>query len=182
MASGRRNYRGRKINPTYYVFCEGQTEAAYVNVLKSHYRLPSIVIKSKVSGSSVSTNEIEKTIHNRQSHEKDKVFLMYDGDVRKVVDRLNGIDIGIKLITIPCIELWFMLHIKNQTANITSAECIRYLENCSGYKKSKISKKLKEHLTLKIQQAIGRAKALSNENPSSTIYIMLEELEAALRK
>lgn len=30
MASRRKRYRSRKINPTYYVFCEGKTEEAYV--------------------------------------------------------------------------------------------------------------------------------------------------------
>ena len=71
MASKRKRYRTRKINPTYYVFCEGKTEEAYVNLLKSHFRLASIIIKSKVSGSNVSSDEIKKYRSHKETHEKD---------------------------------------------------------------------------------------------------------------
>ena len=138
MASKRRRYRTRKINPTYYVFCEGKTEEAYVNLLKSHFRLASIVIKSKVSGSNVSSDEIEKYRSYKETHEKDKVFLMYDGDISTVVDRLMQIDDAEKLISTPCIELWFLLHFKNQATTTSCKDCIQYLSNRAQYRKGKI--------------------------------------------
>lgn len=39
MARRRREPKGKKINPTLFVFCEGDTEEAYVNLLKSIYRI-----------------------------------------------------------------------------------------------------------------------------------------------
>ena len=37
---------------------------------------------------------------------------------------------GAKLIASnPCIELWFLLHYKNQTASINGKDCIKELEN-----------------------------------------------------
>lgn len=37
---GRNASRGKKINPHYWVFCEGETEEAYVRHLRTEYRLP----------------------------------------------------------------------------------------------------------------------------------------------
>ena len=36
----RKKSLGKKINPTYYVFCEGDTEEEYIKHLKHHYRIP----------------------------------------------------------------------------------------------------------------------------------------------
>jgi hypothetical protein len=34
MARRRKESKGKKINPTLFVFCEGETEEAYTNLLK----------------------------------------------------------------------------------------------------------------------------------------------------
>lgn len=57
----RNNYMGRQIRrskektmkPNFFVFCEGETEVAYVNFLRSQYRVPIQVI-SKKSDSNIS--------------------------------------------------------------------------------------------------------------------------------
>ena len=180
MARKRREPKGKKINPTLFVFCEGDTEEAYVNLLKSIYRIPSIQIRSKIGGNNITSDFIENFKKGKPSHEKDMDFLMYDVDVPEILDRLNDIDNSTLLLTNPCIELWFLLHYKNQTANINCDRCCREMSNRNGvYKKGAIDKKLREKLISKREDAVKRGKALNeNNNPSSTVYRLIEILEA----
>ena len=172
MARRRREPKGKKINPTLFVFCEGDTEEAYVNLLKSLYRIPSIQIRSKIGGNNITSEFIEKFKKGKPTHEKDMNFLMYDIDMPEIIERLNDIDDSIPLLSNPCIELWFLLHYKNQTANINSTTCYREMVNRNrAYKKGAIDKKLKEKLISKREDAVKKAKALiKNNNPSSTVY------------
>ena len=82
------------------------------------------------------------------------------------------------LVSNPCIELWFLLHYKNQTANTNSISCCREMLNRNRtYKKGVIDIKLKENLVSKINVAIVRAKGLAeNNNPSTTVYKLIEVL------
>ncbi len=59
MARSRREPKEKKINPTLFVFCEGNTEEVYVNLLKSIYRIPSIQICSKTVGNNITFEFIE---------------------------------------------------------------------------------------------------------------------------
>ncbi|MDP4915040.1 MAG: RloB family protein [Saprospiraceae bacterium] len=43
MSRNKRIPKGKVINPTFYVFCEGETEEAYINYLRSKYRLPILI-------------------------------------------------------------------------------------------------------------------------------------------
>lgn len=88
--SRRRKSRGKRINPTYWVFCEGETEKAYVSFLRSKYRLP-IEIIPKVSGTKINDRFIQKSKQGKPTHEKDKDFLIYDGDVPETVAQLNKV-------------------------------------------------------------------------------------------
>lgn len=53
MKSKRIASKGKKINPHFWVFCEGETEEAYIRFLRSEYRLP-IEIIPKIAGCDVS--------------------------------------------------------------------------------------------------------------------------------
>jgi len=48
MAGKRKPSKGKKINPTLFIFCEGKTEESYINFLKSFYRIPSIHIHPRL--------------------------------------------------------------------------------------------------------------------------------------
>ena len=89
MASKRNPPRRKKINPTLFVFCEGETEEAYANMLRAFYRLPSIQIKSKVSGNRISEKYIEKYKVGIPTDKKDMNFLMYDLDVPHLFKKLK---------------------------------------------------------------------------------------------
>jgi hypothetical protein len=175
----RRISKGKKINPKFWVFCEGKTEKAYVEYLRAKYRLP-IKIITQITGSKINENLIASHISKKEKHPKDKIFLLYDADVEDVLQRLLRIKKAKLLVSNPSIELWFLLHYKNQTANITENECIRQLNNRnkSLYKKGFIDYNLKKYLDVKQKIACNRAKkTVLYNNPSTNIFVFIDELE-----
>lgn len=169
----------KKIKPHFWVFCEGKTEESYVCFLRSKYRIP-IEIVSKVIGSNIDEKLIKRHKRGKPTHEKDIDFLMYDADVNEVLDRLQKIKSAKLLASNPSIELWFLLHYKNQTANITTDNCIRELNNRNhnNYKKGFLDQKLKEKLNEKCSDASKRAKQKELfKNPSTNIYELIQILE-----
>ncbi len=123
----------RKMRPMFLVLCEGETEEAYVNFLKQRYRLP-IKIVSKIIGSNISQRLID-TYKDELSDNPSEVrtFLMYDGDVKEVLEALERCNC-IKLISKPCIEIWFISHYKRVSeAELTSDACIKRLSSISGW-------------------------------------------------
>ncbi len=111
---------------------------------------------------------------------KDKDFLVYDGDVIEFMPKLHSIK-GAKLIASnPCIELWFLLHYKKQTAFIHSKDCYKELgnRNRNTYHKGVIDKRLEGKLTTNLSKACERGRRLPLfTNPSSNMYEMIDELE-----
>ncbi|MBW6483543.1 MAG: RloB family protein [Vicingaceae bacterium] len=179
MARRRKESKGKKINPTLFVFCEGETKEAYINLLKSLYRIPSIHIHPKIGGNNITKEYIKNYKKDKPTHEKDLNFLVYDLDVPTMIKRLSKIDNCELLVSNPCIELWFLLHYKNLTANVNNEYCYKELRNRNkSYKKGLIDQNLKSKLSSKKDDAVKRAKALVEyENPSSTLYKLIEKIE-----
>lgn len=170
----------KKINPVYYVFCEGETEEAYVSFLKQKFRV-NIKIKSKITGQNISAKLIKnhiKEISKGDNSPKDKVFLMYDVDSPDIKSRLLSIKNSIYLLSNPNIELWFLLHFRNQIGFISSTNCTRDLSSINKeYEKPKLNSALQKVLGDNFNLAIDRAKKLdSYNNPSTSIFLLLEEI------
>ena len=181
MKSKRHAPKGKLINPHFWVFCEGETEEAYIKFLRSKYRLPVEVIP-KVAGSSISKQYINSYKKDKPVHEKDKDFLVYDADVKEIIERLKKIDNSTLIVSNPAIELWFLLHYKNQKAELSVDDCIRELSNRNrnNYKKGNIDKPLNAKLGEKCTDACSRAKQLKLfNNPSTNMYLFIETLENA---
>lgn len=183
MTRRRRPSKGKRINPTFFVFCEGETEEAYVNHLKSEYRLPSVHIDAQIGRNNITESYIQNYKANKPTHEKDQDFLLYDLDAPAILQRLERIKHAVLLVSNPCIELWFLLHYKNQTAVIDENYCCNELRNRNRiYNKGEIDKRLKEKLREKRSDAIKRAKKLQPYvNPSTTVYrfiAILDELKS----
>jgi len=128
MASKRAKSKGKQINPHYWVFCEGDTEEAYVCLLRAHYRLP-IEVVAKVFGTSISARCIKSHKMGKPSTHKDKDFLLYDADRPDVIRRLAEIKNAVLLVSNPSIELWFLFHYKNISGEITTTKCINEITN-----------------------------------------------------
>lgn len=183
MAKYNRIPKGKEIRPTFFVFCEGESEAAYVGFLKSHYRVP-IEITSKIAGNRITQKYINNTLKNKATHEKDKTFLMYDLDAPKMLEKLQAIKNTIMLASNPCFELWYILHYCNHTSEIKTSDCIAKFERiCQDYRKGEIKDKLKEKLIEKFDSAIKYAKKLQlYNNPSTSVYLLIEELVTTTKK
>ncbi len=184
MGRRRKASKAKKIKPHFWVFCEGKTEDAYIRFLRSKYRVP-IEIVPKVVGNSIDERFIKSYKRGKPTHKKDIDFLMYDADIPNVIERLKGIKSVTLLASNPSIELWFLLHYKNQRANITTDDCIRELinRNHNNYKKGIIDKKLREKLNQKSSDACKRAKGLNlYDNPSSNINDLIKILDKIKKK
>lgn len=177
----RRVAKERRIKPVFYVFCEGETEEAYINFLRLRYRIP-IKIKSKVTGHSISQRIVNSHIDTENKHEKDKIFLMYDLDEDGLLEKLQLISNSVLLTSNPCIEFWFLLHFRNQRANINCNACNRELKaRVKRYEKGKLNEAINNKLKENYKSAIERAKNLDEtNNPSSSVYKFIEEIEAQL--
>jgi hypothetical protein len=120
--SKRNKPKGKRINPTYWVFCEGKTEETYVAYLRTKYRLP-IVITCKIAGSNISESYIKKSKQGRPTDPKDRDFLIYDGDVHATMDRLKKIDSLQLIVSNPSIELWFCITTKTNNQKSVEKMC-----------------------------------------------------------
>jgi RloB-like protein len=178
MARHQRKPKGKSIKPAFFVFCEGESEKAYISLLKSHYRVH-IEIFIRVTGSKISQKYISQSLKRMPHHEKDKLFLLYDLDVPRLLEKLQNIKGAILLVSNPCFELWYILHYLNQTAEITSQECLEKLGGlCSNYKKGFLCTELRNKVLEEKEGALSRAKRqILHENPSTSIYKLIDELE-----
>ena len=176
----RRQSRGKRINPTYFVFCEGETEEEYVKYLRSVFRIP-IEINSKKTGDSISKRFINNYLKTKTRHPKDEIFLMFDLDVEGTLQKLDQLG-GIILGSNPCLELWFVLHHRDQEANISSSNCIRALKEIwPNYEKGKLTESQKGELIDNINEAKARAQQLTcHDNPSTSVDVLIEYIEEAL--
>jgi hypothetical protein len=184
MKSKRSASKGKKINPHFWVFCEGETEEAYIRFLRSEYRLP-VEIIPKIAGCDVSERYIQSYKKGKPVHKKDLDFLVYDADVPEVLEKLRLINSATLISSNPSIELWFLLHYKNQTAQIQEYECVRelYKRNHGFYKKGVLDESLKSKLKEKYREAGKRSrKLILYNNPSTNMHDFIEALENAINE
>ena len=178
MARKAKQPRGKKMNPTFFVFCEGKTEAAYVDLLRRSFRMP-VEIIAKVSDSNINQQYIDRCKRDRFTTKEVKTFLMFDLDVAGMLERLQKIDDAILLLSNPCIEYWFLLHYRDINRELSSAECLAMLKNVdSAYSKGFFSSDMKTVLIGKIPDATSFAKAkVAYSNPSSTVHRLTDLLK-----
>ena len=124
MARVQRTSKGKTMKPNYFVFCEGETEVAYVEMLRAHYRLPIHIIPKRTL-LNVTPALISRCKANYVETKHDMTFLMYDLDVPSVLSRLQKIPGAILLCSNPCVELWLLYII--QTNVLKSEVPIAYL-------------------------------------------------------
>jgi len=178
MADNRRKSKGKKIKPAFFVFCEGESEEAYISLLRRLFRVP-IEIYVKTAGNRISRKYINNSVKQHPRHPGDKFFLLYDLDVPGMLEKLRAISNSILLVSNPCLELWYILHYCNQTGEISTQDCVEKFQRiCKGYSKGYISPGLSEKLSVEMGKAVQRAKKLTlYQNPSTSVYLIIEELE-----
>lgn len=174
-------YPAKRMKSVFLVFCEGGTEDVYLTFLKNMFRSPFKII-SQVEGGCISQRLIE--VRRRElkisDNEVVRVFLMYDMDVSSVSERLMTCKAEL-LLSNPCIELWYLLHCREQGSQISTERVLRALVDSGGvwsqYRKASLSDTQKKFLMENLSVAVARAKRLEEmKNPSSGIYKLIEAL------
>lgn len=178
MARKQRVSRGKVMRPNYFIFCEGETEEAYIGILRAHYRAP-IQIITKKTLLNITPALVNRIKGNYICTKNDRTFLMYDLDVPSVLERLKKIPTATLLCSNPCIELWLLLHYADQNTELTSKECVeKFSQTVPTYRKGKIDKFLEMYMLQHVDDAIERAKKkVPYNNPSTTVYELIDELE-----
>lgn len=177
----RKYKKPRNAHRVMLVVCEGDTEEAYINLLKRHYRLP-ITIKTKVTGNAINSRLVSQYVKELGvDPEECEVFYIYDADVKPVLDKIMSLD-GTAIISNPCIELWFVLHSIPLSRTMTTEAILRELfTSCplwKSYAKGVFSNDQRQHLLDNMPVAASRAKKLRwPENPSSNINDFIGVLE-----
>lgn len=177
MARKPRLSKGKQMVPNFFVFCEGDTEVAYVQMLRSAFRRPIHIIAKKTL-LNITPELVSRIKASYVETKGDQTFLMYDLDVASVLVRLKKIAKATLLCSNPCFELWFLLHHVSQTAPITSQECVaKLIKLDGGYVKGKITAAEATFLFEHLNEAIERAEKLKlYENPSSSVYLLVNAL------
>lgn len=172
----------RKMKPVFLIFCEGQTEEAYINMLQRHYHSP-IKIITTVQGQHISQRLINNYQNNMKIGTNDTIttFLMYDLDVAEVLPRLQSCEAQL-LLSNPTIEFWFLLHSKQHQSSLTAVNATSLLQKAApewkDYTKGNLTQAQIQTLWNNRIIATQRAKALKDlSNPSSGIYLLIEKLE-----
>ncbi len=173
-----RNSKGKTMRPNFFVFCEGKTEITYVKFLRSVFRVP-IQVVTKKSDSNISFDFIERSKRDYVPTKNDQTFLMFDLDVKELLEHLQKIPQVTLLVSNPCVELWFLLHYyEDIDKEINTAFCLQKMTACSPkYEKGALTENEKRVLVENMEKAIERAKRLKEyENPSTTVYRLIEEM------
>lgn len=178
MARKERFSKGRLMRPNFFVFCEGDTEMTYVQMLRSHYRLP-IHIIAKKTVQNITPALVERCKASYVQTASDRTYLMYDLDVPEMLERLQKVSGAELLCSNPCFELWLLLHYKGVKAILTSDSCVKKLTDIvKQYKKGTITAETAQHLKDNFSKTAERAKTLhAYDNPSTTVFLLIEELE-----
>lgn len=120
----------RKAKPLIYVFCEGESEVAYVDFLKEHFRDIAIFRTPKTPSTKIfeeANDKFRKDARCRDDIEViDEIWFFFDveaadrnkwDDRHKIIKHLQKLrkkpNIRVRLLmTSACVEYWFMLHYK----------------------------------------------------------------------
>ena len=182
------------------IVTEGETEINYINFLINKYKVDEKKVKIIKGGA---PSSVLKKAKKEQQNEKDnddrlefdKVYCVFDKDghpnFKKVRNEIKKIKKFEAIISVPCLEFWFLLHYKYSRAEFVKARgrspcenCIKELENIVNKKYGKSDKKFFSELDLKIETATNNAIKAENDvantgelNPSTQMYILVEKLE-----
>lgn len=120
MASKREPAPSMQMRKIALVICEGETEACYINFLRTWFKSP-IRIVSHIEGTKITQSLFVKRKKELKISQSDKVntFLMSDMDVQAINEKLRKCKAHM-LLSNPCFELWLLLHSKEHKTAITT--------------------------------------------------------------
>ena len=141
--------KGKKLKPNVMIFCEGETEEAYLRLIKRKYSAVNIKSKLKVKtcrrqGEALVEYAVSciRSMGKAERDNYDLFYVMYDKDEQTTESIENAVRCAqrhrpeIKTIfSNECFELWLLLHfdevnlhLKDSYRNFKGAEVCKYLE------------------------------------------------------
>lgn len=122
-----RKSRNKPLKREIRIYCEGETEKIYFDLLKQKYRLPNIKVKTKVApGQSVDlvhyTLDSLKKLSPSDKKSIDKVLVVFDKDdepvstIEKAFEIAHSNNIGI-CFSNECFEVWLLAHFEEIQKN-----------------------------------------------------------------
>lgn len=182
-----RKSKGKKIKKVTMIFCEGETEKYYFDMLKRKYSAGNVIpIKSKVvAGNSwvLVQNAVDEMDAEKHRYNFEQVYVVYDRDNETSLDIEKALKIAkdnniITLYSDKCFEYWVLLHYKVYSSCSTSNKLYKLLEkemnlnsSYSNIKGEEVSTYLvdKIHIAFKNAQKLNMSKDI-NANISTSPY------------
>ena len=175
------------------IVCEGKTEQAYFEAARTHYRLTHaevVIANNKVGSAPISVVDCAE----RRSQEPggyDQIYCVFDRDRHESFDRARA---KIRMlasrrakplpmkeaISIPCFEVWVLLHFEQTDAPFDRCEDVshRVRSHLPNYRKGDagISRQLLENVNTAIGHAVWlEARAGGNDlNPYTSVHEILQ--------
>lgn len=177
----------REVLDNILILCEGEkTEPNYFNGFKREYRLSNITVR----GLGWNTDKItEEAIKQKRNYSE--IWCVFDRDFFKpqnfnrafqMIQKYPNIKIA---YSNEAFELWYLLHFNYYNTAISRSQYIEKLSKLLGEEYKKNSTTIYMKLKNKQETAIRNAKKLlatysepnpENDNPSTTVYQLVEEL------
>ena len=194
-----RQKRNRGVNPVLHIFCEGETEEAYINAYKRKTHCVPVVVEFSHHGDPKGLVE-EAIKAKKNSPSKDKFWVVYDAEDLSLGNKVqahanayqaaqhNGINIAFSAI---CFEIWLLLHYTpnpptcQQPARATK-ELQKYIKN---YKKGDLNilttlqdrlatARLNANNLITRQQANNPDIPMYKQNPYTTVHQLINAIDA----
>jgi hypothetical protein len=185
----------RSASPAFLVVCEGETEKEYLEALKRAWRINTaqVVVADNNVGSDPGS-VVKCALTHYDGFTYDRVFCVFDRDshatfenarerIRQLASRQRRPVPIAEAISVPCIELWFLLHFGYSTREFPSFNSIRpaLAAHIEGYEKA--DRDIAERLVARIEEAIRNAKRLEREaveagfaNPFTSFHRLVEQI------
>jgi len=184
----------RKPKDYFLIVVEGKTEYQYFQSLKKDLQLVTTKIEV-VAASGGKSGDVRKVVQEgkrlQEKEKPDRLYCVFDGDrpeFGEVCTRDNE-----KIFSIPCFDLWFLLHFEYTSSPLTSEQVCdkvdkifkkqEILKHNESYEKEK-GRDYYTHLRTEQERAIRRAKRLIKEqeendsnNPLTRVHLLVEELK-----
>ena len=200
-ARGKESFRrqpGRKSpRPITLIVCEGETEEAYFAAARVHFRLTGaeVVIADNSVGSAPISVVRYAEQRGREPGGYDKIFCVFDRDCHASFDEARNRIRGLasrknkplpiaEIVSIPCFEVWILLHFQYTDAPFGSCDevvdriCHHHMQD---YKKADaaVVRRIMERLSVAKANAerLESAAALNGYNPYTLVHRVLGHFE-----
>jgi len=182
-----RKSKRKKLKKVTMIFCEGETEKYYFDMLKRKYSSGNVIpIKSKVvTGNSwvLVENAVARMKAEKHRYDFDQVYVVYDKDNESHADIEKALKIAkdnniITIYSNKCFEYWVLLHYKEASNSNTINQLYKMLEKemeLEGSYSNIKGQEVSTYLVDKIHIAFNNAQNLSisediNTNISTDPY------------